>query len=125
MCAFTNNVETVQDTYKNLKHFVSADYSNSEWYFTLKDDFEDNDDGKKGYLTRDDIETTLEEYFNLKGVDATDELKDEYLKKIDRENKGQVTFEDLYLFAKQAVEIDFLPELEEQCKQYNINVWTV
>ena len=100
-------METVQDTYKNLKHFVSTDYSNSEWYFTLKDDFEDNDDGKKGYLTRDDIKTTLEEYFNLKGVDATDELKDEYFKKIDRENKGQVTFEDLYLFAKQAVKHGF------------------
>ena len=118
-------METVQDTYKNLKQFISSDYTNSEWYFTLKDDFEDNDSGKKGYLTRDDIDTTLEEYFNLKGIDATDELKDVYFIKIDKENKGHVTFDDLYQFAKQAVEKDFLPELEEQCKQYNIDVWTV
>ena len=118
-------METVHETYKNLKQFVGSDYTNSVWYSTLQDDFNENDQGGKGYLTREEIDATIEEYFNLKGIDPTIELKDDYFNKIDSGAKGNISFDDLYQFAKQAVEMDFLPELEEQCRQYDIDVWKV
>ncbi len=117
--------ETVLETYNNLKIFISDDASKSWWYTYLKDDFEETDSAKNGYLTKEEISNTLEEYFQLKSISPTDELKEEYFKKINTSEDGKVSFDQLYQFAKGAVEMDFLPEFEEQCRAHNAIAWEV
>ena len=120
-----NNKDTVLENYNNLKTFVGSNYTDSSWYDILADDFTENDENKVGYLTREQLDNTLEEYFQLKDVTPTTELKDDYFQKINTDGSGQVTLDQLYNFAKSAVETDFLPEFEKQAEAHNAVVWAI
>ena len=115
--------DAVRETHDGLKSFIGAEYSKSSWYQILKQDFEENDEGKKGYLTKSEIDNTLEEYLSLKGISPTEELKEECFKKIDTDSTEKISLDKLYQFARSAVEAEFLPEFEQKCTQHNMEVW--
>mmetsp|Transcript_13429 Transcript_13429/g.15083 ORF Transcript_13429/g.15083 Transcript_13429/m.15083 type:complete len:131 (+) Transcript_13429:14-406(+) len=118
------NVDTAKDIYDNLKLFTGSEFSKSNWYQILIEDFEENDTTNKGYLTKSEIDNTLEEYFSLKEITPTDELKEDYFKKINTSGDEKITFEELYQFAKTAIESDFLPDFEKKCKEHSLELWS-
>ena len=71
------------DFYLALANFAGKDYVGTRWYNDISADYHSTDTSSKGYLNKEEFAEKLEEYFELRGLENTQENVDTFFKKVD------------------------------------------
>ena len=76
--------------------------------------FADADKDQDGFVERGDFPILIDGYFNSKHIKATQDLYDDYFKKIDLNQDGKINFNDYDVFIRIVYETEYLPALEKE-----------
>ena len=118
------NQEAFGELYFHLTLLVGDDPSKSSWYEGITLDFKNADKEGTGMLSEAVFRDILEEYFDLRQIEPSEENYTAHFKKIDRDADGKVSLEDYLAFACEVVKEEILPELQEFASERGLKIVT-
>lgn len=79
--------------------------------------FMDSDQGKKGYVDREEFESLITGYFEMWGIAWTKDNFDKYFNRIDSNDNGKVNLEEFINFSDEINIKEVFPALSREMKR--------
>ncbi len=106
------DLQLLYETFLVVKN--QTDYKNSDVQMGFRSVFLDADKDQDGNVEIKDFPILIDGYFNSKHIKTTQELYEEYFKKIDLNQDGKINFNDYDVFIRIVYETEYLPALEKE-----------